>query len=62
LITNLGMTSVAEGVEESGQLAILQSLGCSMAQGYLFSAPVSAEQLPFALESAERPALLARGT
>jgi EAL domain-containing protein (putative c-di-GMP-specific phosphodiesterase class I) len=39
------MTSLAEGVEESSQLAILQSLGCRYAQGYLFARPVPADQL-----------------
>jgi EAL domain-containing protein (putative c-di-GMP-specific phosphodiesterase class I) len=45
LIENLGMTSLAEGVEEASQLAILQSLGCRYAQGYLFGRPVPADQL-----------------
>jgi predicted signal transduction protein with EAL and GGDEF domain len=50
LIANLGMTGVAEGVEETSQLAILQSLGCQYGQGYLFSPPVPAEQLLDAIE------------
>jgi diguanylate cyclase (GGDEF)-like protein len=45
LIENLGMASVAEGVEDAAQLAILQSLGCRYAQGYYFSRPVPADQL-----------------
>jgi EAL domain-containing protein (putative c-di-GMP-specific phosphodiesterase class I) len=36
------MASLAEGVEDCAQLAILQSLGCRFAQGYLFSRPVTA--------------------
>ena len=32
---------VAEGVEESGQLEILQKCGCDTIQGYLFSRPLS---------------------
>jgi len=44
LIENLGLTSLAEGVEENAKVAILQSLGCRYAQGYLFSAPVPAER------------------
>jgi diguanylate cyclase (GGDEF)-like protein/PAS domain S-box-containing protein len=51
LIENLGMASLAEGVEEPAQLAILQSLGCRYAQGYLFSRPVTAERLLDALQS-----------
>ena len=45
LVENLGMASLAEGVEESSQAAVLQSLGCRYAQGYLFSRPVSAGRL-----------------
>lgn len=51
LITNLGMASLAEGVEEPAQVAVLQSLGCRYAQGYLFSRPVRADRLLDALES-----------
>ncbi len=50
LIANLGMAGVAEGVEESSQLAILQSLGCQYGQGYLFSRPVPADELLEAIE------------
>jgi EAL domain-containing protein (putative c-di-GMP-specific phosphodiesterase class I) len=50
LIENLGMSSLAEGIEEPAQLAILQSLGCRYAQGYLFSRPVTAERLLDALQ------------
>jgi len=45
LVENLGMASLAEGVEEPAQVAILQSLGCRYAQGYLFSRPMTAELL-----------------
>jgi diguanylate cyclase (GGDEF)-like protein/PAS domain S-box-containing protein len=43
LVDNLGMSSVAEGVEEASQAAILESLGCHYAQGYFFSKPVAAD-------------------
>ena len=33
----LGMTIIAEGIEEPGQLAKLRELGCQLGQGYLFS-------------------------
>jgi diguanylate cyclase (GGDEF)-like protein/PAS domain S-box-containing protein len=39
LIENLGMTSVAEGVETTAQAAILQSVGCRLGQGWLFGMP-----------------------
>jgi predicted signal transduction protein with EAL and GGDEF domain len=45
LVENLGMASLAEGVEEPAQVAILQSLGCRYAQGYLFSRPMASELL-----------------
>ena len=51
LIENLGMASLAEGIEHPEQVAVLQSLGCRYAQGYLFSQPVCADRLLDALES-----------
>jgi diguanylate cyclase (GGDEF)-like protein/PAS domain S-box-containing protein len=54
LVENLGMASLAEGVEDAEQVAILQSLGCRYAQGYFFSRPVAPELLIDAL--ARRPA------
>jgi diguanylate cyclase (GGDEF)-like protein/PAS domain S-box-containing protein len=51
LVENLGMASLAECVEEPAQAAILQSLGCRYAQGFLFSRPVSAELLMDAVVS-----------
>jgi diguanylate cyclase (GGDEF)-like protein/PAS domain S-box-containing protein len=45
LIENLGMVSVAEGVESPSQVAILQAVGCRYAQGYYFSPPVAGEKL-----------------
>ena len=50
LIARLGarldMATVAEGVETEEQLAKLRALGCSEAQGYLFSRPVPAAEVP----------------
>lgn len=45
LVHNLGKTSVAEGVENSQQVAILQSLGCQHAQGFHFSLPLSRAEI-----------------
>jgi diguanylate cyclase (GGDEF)-like protein/PAS domain S-box-containing protein len=39
---SLGLTIVAEGVEEDEQADVLRRLGCPLAQGYLFSRPVDA--------------------
>jgi diguanylate cyclase (GGDEF)-like protein/PAS domain S-box-containing protein len=45
LADGLDMTSIAEGVETEDELYELVRLGCEYAQGYLFSRPVSAQEL-----------------
>ncbi|WP_130504282.1 putative bifunctional diguanylate cyclase/phosphodiesterase [Blastococcus saxobsidens] len=42
---NLGLTVVAEGVEEPEHVAALRALGCDIAQGYHFARPMPAEAL-----------------
>ena len=39
------MTTVAEGVEDEQTAQLLQRYGCDVAQGYLYSPPVTAEQI-----------------
>ena len=41
---NFGCHTVAEGVEKPEQADLLLALGCQMAQGYLYSPPLKAEQ------------------
>ncbi len=43
---NLGLKTVAEGVESIEQLAFLKDVGCDYAQGYLCSRPVPPDQVP----------------
>jgi diguanylate cyclase (GGDEF)-like protein len=38
---SLGLRVVAEGVEEPAQAAVLSAMGCELAQGFLYSRPVS---------------------
>ena len=45
LANSLGFHSVAEGVETERQMQILQSMGCDVLQGFLFSEPVTFGQL-----------------
>jgi EAL domain-containing protein (putative c-di-GMP-specific phosphodiesterase class I) len=42
LARSFGLRTVAEGIEERGQMEPLQRLGCDLAQGYLFARPASA--------------------
>ena len=46
LAHSLGLVVVAEGVETQEQLAHLKAEGCDNIQGYLYSKPVKAEQIP----------------
>lgn len=48
LAAELGLTSIAEGVETEAQLEALLDLGCDLAQGYLLGRPVPPEELPWA--------------
>lgn len=45
LAHNLGLKVVAEGVETEAQLAYLHERGCDFAQGYLYSKPLSADEI-----------------
>ncbi|WP_179672446.1 EAL domain-containing protein [Duganella sp. 1224] len=42
---NLGLAVIAEGVEDERQAQILQTLGCPLAQGFLFARPMTASAL-----------------
>ena len=42
---SLGVTMVAEGIEEPGQLERLRELGCELGQGFLFARPGRADDI-----------------
>jgi EAL domain-containing protein (putative c-di-GMP-specific phosphodiesterase class I) len=46
---SLGVTIIAEGIEDAGQLRRLRELGCEFGQGYLFSHPEAAELVTAAI-------------
>jgi diguanylate cyclase (GGDEF)-like protein len=50
LACNLGLLTTGEGVETFEQLAHLQRLGCTQAQGYLFSRPQPNNEVPRLLQ------------
>jgi diguanylate cyclase (GGDEF)-like protein/PAS domain S-box-containing protein len=43
---NLGLSPIAEGIETPGQWRALRDHGCRLGQGYLFSRPVPADEVP----------------
>ena len=45
VIENLGMVSVAEGIEDPAEVAALQAMGCHYGQGYLFAKPLPGKDL-----------------
>jgi diguanylate cyclase (GGDEF)-like protein len=57
----LGITTIAEGVETSRQAAQLMELGCDAVQGYLYSRPVRAEQIPYLASAFGKSTIAALG-
>src|SRR5215213_9765911 len=51
----LGRDVVAEGVETSGELDKLRSMGCDVAQGYYWSRPCSSEKITELLAAGTSP-------
>jgi diguanylate cyclase (GGDEF)-like protein/PAS domain S-box-containing protein len=45
LLARLGLRTVAEGIETPAQLAVLESLGCELGQGFLITKPLRAPDL-----------------
>jgi diguanylate cyclase (GGDEF)-like protein/PAS domain S-box-containing protein len=53
----LGLSIIAEGVEDARLLAPLLKMGCDEAQGYLFGKPMEATGIERMLEMADRPSM-----
>ncbi len=57
LAHNLGLETVAEGVEDAGTLNALEGMGCTTAQGFLIARPAPVEIItPWLERRLERPA------
>lgn len=59
LARDLGLESVAEGIETPGQHDMLAEMGCAVGQGFLYGRPVAAEHLPDLVTRREADALTA---
>ncbi len=57
----LGVTTIAEGVEDAAQYAFVQSCGCTVVQGFLCARPVPADQLRWTRSIGRKPRHLAAG-
>ena len=47
---SLNLITVAEGIETSEQLCYLKGMGCQLGQGYIFSRPLTVENIEKLLE------------
>jgi EAL domain-containing protein (putative c-di-GMP-specific phosphodiesterase class I) len=56
---SMRMTVLAEGVETGEQADLLRELGCPEVQGYFFSRPRPADEVPMLIEELDRTAGLA---
>jgi EAL domain-containing protein (putative c-di-GMP-specific phosphodiesterase class I) len=59
---SLGVSIVAEGVEEEAQDLFLRAAGCGAMQGYLFARPMPGDEMEAMLREAEAPVLLRAAT
>jgi EAL domain-containing protein (putative c-di-GMP-specific phosphodiesterase class I) len=50
----LGLLTIAEGIEEGSQLTHLKHQGCDLGQGFLFSKPLSPEEIGELIRSSRR--------
>jgi EAL domain-containing protein (putative c-di-GMP-specific phosphodiesterase class I) len=55
LSRNLGLATIAEGIEHEEQAAALRDLGCSLGQGFLYSRPLAADAMTSVLMGAGFP-------
>jgi len=56
----LGLMEIAEGIDTKEQLELLIGMGCRLGQGFLFSPPMRAPEMPAFLQASERDPTWAR--
>ena len=44
MVSNMGLTTIAEGVEQNSQLELLKKFNCNIIQGFLLGKPMSQER------------------
>ena len=54
LAADLNLTTIAEGIETQDEQNVIEALGVPCAQGYLFSRPLPAQDVPAFLEGRQR--------
>lgn len=54
LAASLGLETVAEGVEQIEQLDHITRLGCDLVQGYFYSRPVAAKDIPATIQTIDK--------
>jgi diguanylate cyclase (GGDEF)-like protein/PAS domain S-box-containing protein len=57
LAHSLGMSAIAEGIENAEQLRILRDLGCDKGQGYFFASALDAQTAEILIDAADSPFL-----
>ncbi len=58
LANSCGLQTVAEGVETIDQLSKVQALGCDLIQGYFYSRPVAASEVPACIDRLDQIAVI----
>jgi diguanylate cyclase (GGDEF)-like protein len=61
MAADLSLRCIAEGVETVAQRRVLKYLGCHLVQGYLYSRPLPAEELPSRLTAPDVPPVALAG-
>ena len=59
LAHNMGLKTIAEGIDDSAQVEQLRALGCDYGQGFLFARPADATELEAVISGWDADAIAA---